>query len=153
MSFEYILNHYKKSLRRGQRVRVFGMLGVVTSATNHVYVRVDGQRHASPYHPDDVTPLPLHARAAPPGSGCWQFLLEVHGLDLAPGDEVITRDGRGVVVSSSYLRDERRSIEMERREPGITMAWVTVAHGERIAPYLAEEVTRPPTTAPTRTPA
>ena len=63
--FEYVNTHYGKSLKRGSIVTVprtvagqptARVLGVATKATHHVYVRVDGEKHANPYHPDDVEP-------------------------------------------------------------------------------------------------
>ncbi len=66
MSFEYIASYYGKTFKRGQIVRITdtsqnppppGKLGVVTKATNHVWVRPDGEKHANPYHPSDVEPV------------------------------------------------------------------------------------------------
>lgn len=63
MSFKYIASYYGKSFKKGQVVRVTdnsqrppppGKLGVVTGATQYVFVRLDGENHANPYHPDDV---------------------------------------------------------------------------------------------------
>lgn len=61
--FEYVNTHYAKSLKKGSIVSVprtdpgkpaRRVLGVATKATMHVYVRVDGEKHAMPYHPNDV---------------------------------------------------------------------------------------------------
>lgn len=58
MSFEYIAKRYGKRFHRGQRV-VCGereLKGAVTSATHHVFVRLDGNRQPLPYHPSEVNP-------------------------------------------------------------------------------------------------
>lgn len=52
--FDYIANTYGKRFHRGQEVIALGKFGVVTSADQYVHVRIDGLRHANPYHPDDV---------------------------------------------------------------------------------------------------
>ena len=59
MSFDYITQCYGLRFHRGQRV-VCGdrkKTGTVTSATHHVHVRLDGQKHTLPYHPSDVKPI------------------------------------------------------------------------------------------------
>lgn len=56
MSFEYIKSYYGLEFKRGQQVLALGKPGKVTSATNHVNVRLDGDKHARPYHPTDVVP-------------------------------------------------------------------------------------------------
>lgn len=44
-----------RSLRIGERVLARGKVGIVTGAIGgYVAVRLDGQRHARPYHPGDV---------------------------------------------------------------------------------------------------
>lgn len=57
MSFEYIEQTYRKRFFKGQIVRALGKLGTVDRATNHVYVKLQGQKHAGPYHPSDVDPV------------------------------------------------------------------------------------------------
>jgi hypothetical protein len=52
--FDYIRNAYGLNVGKGTRVTVGGKLGTVTGATHHVLVRVDGERHAEPWHPSDV---------------------------------------------------------------------------------------------------
>lgn len=54
MSFEYIANAYGKTFKKGQIVRALGKLGVVVKATHYVFVRLDGAKHANPFHPSDV---------------------------------------------------------------------------------------------------
>ena len=59
MSFQYIRNMYKVPAKRGGRVEVTQMngavfLGTITHATHYVFVRLDGEEHARPYHPDDL---------------------------------------------------------------------------------------------------
>ena len=54
MSFEYIEQAYGLKFKKGQIVRALGKLGVVAKATNHVYVRLNGEKSATPYHPTDV---------------------------------------------------------------------------------------------------
>lgn len=56
MSFDYIERAYGLRFHRGQRVIALGKPGVVTTADHHVHVRVDGMKHARPYHPTDVEP-------------------------------------------------------------------------------------------------
>ena len=53
--FDYIRNTYGLNLGKGTRVMVGGKPGTVTGATHHVLVKVDGERHAFPWHPSDVT--------------------------------------------------------------------------------------------------
>jgi hypothetical protein len=54
MSFEYIKSYYGIEFKKGQRVLALGKSGTVSSATNHVYVKLDGARQGMPYHPTDV---------------------------------------------------------------------------------------------------
>lgn len=56
MSFEYIKQAYGKKFQKGQIVLACGSLGVVEKATHHVFVRLSGEKRASPYHPGDVEP-------------------------------------------------------------------------------------------------
>jgi len=56
MSMEYIREYYKVPAKQGARVRYSGgreaHLGTIVSASGgHVNIRLDGQRHALPYHP------------------------------------------------------------------------------------------------------
>lgn len=56
MSFDYINRSYGLNAQRGMRVRYTGgkepQIGTVTSAEGaHLMIRLDGQRHAMPYHP------------------------------------------------------------------------------------------------------
>jgi hypothetical protein len=66
MSFDFIARAYGRRFHRDQRVRAGGRLGVVTSASLWVHVRLDGQHRASAYHPTDVEPAnePQDGRAA-----------------------------------------------------------------------------------------
>ena len=58
MSFEYIEQTYGKRFFKGQFVVCGGKtLGVVTKATHYVFVRPEGQKHADPWHPNDVKPV------------------------------------------------------------------------------------------------
>lgn len=34
-------------------MRIDGREGVITKATHHIYVRLDGEKHSFPYHPTD----------------------------------------------------------------------------------------------------
>jgi len=55
MSIEYVRRCYRMPwLKRGLRVLALGKPGRVTRATAHVYVRLDGEQHAKPYHPHDI---------------------------------------------------------------------------------------------------
>ena len=54
VSFEYIASYYGKTFKKGQIVRALGKLGVVVKATHYVFVRLDDEEHAKPYHPSDV---------------------------------------------------------------------------------------------------
>lgn len=56
MSFEYIRKTYKVPAKRGCRVEYTGgnetQLGTVVSSTGaHVNIRLDGTKHAMPFHP------------------------------------------------------------------------------------------------------
>ena len=59
MSLQYIRDFYSlPNLRRGTRVEYCGRdnmrkRGTVTSASNHVFIRLDGEKHSRPYHPRD----------------------------------------------------------------------------------------------------
>ena len=55
MSFEYIKDYYGKSFKKGQAVTALGKVGVITKATNYVFVKLNGDKTSQPYHPDDVT--------------------------------------------------------------------------------------------------
>jgi hypothetical protein len=57
MSFDWIRQTYGIDLRKGQIVRALGKPGVVVKAERLVYVRLDGEEHAFPYHPKDVAPI------------------------------------------------------------------------------------------------
>lgn len=54
MTLEYIKQVYGAEFTRGQRVKALGQSGIVTGATNHVLVRLDGHKYPTPYHPTDV---------------------------------------------------------------------------------------------------
>lgn len=54
MSFEYINNYYGLEFKKGEIVEALGKMGVVTKATNHVFVRLSGEKTATPYYPTDV---------------------------------------------------------------------------------------------------
>lgn len=53
-SLDYVNRTYQKNFKRGTRVLALGKPGVVTRGTHHVYVRLDGEKRAEPYHPNDV---------------------------------------------------------------------------------------------------
>lgn len=57
MSLEYIRKYYRVPAKRGKIVqyKANGKLGVITGASGpHVNVRLDGEKVALPYHPDDL---------------------------------------------------------------------------------------------------
>jgi hypothetical protein len=54
----YVREHYGLQVERGTRVIANGKPGTVRGATHHVWVRLDGERHAAPYHPGDVQIAP-----------------------------------------------------------------------------------------------
>ncbi|MFI5839425.1 hypothetical protein ACIA8K_06895 [Catenuloplanes sp. NPDC051500] len=52
MSLAYIRQRYAVPARRGARVVAAGQLGVITSARGaYIRVRLDGERHSTPWHP------------------------------------------------------------------------------------------------------
>lgn len=54
MSFDYIKSYYGVDAKRGQRVVANGKPGVITGADGqYVTIRLDGEKHAKPYHPID----------------------------------------------------------------------------------------------------
>lgn len=58
MSMAYIRKTYGVPVARGRRVEVRksnGALfyGRITRATHYVFIRLEGERHARPYHPTD----------------------------------------------------------------------------------------------------
>ena len=58
MSLAYVRNTYGVPAKRGMRVEYCGQdnvrrRGVITSASHHVRVRLDGEKHSRPYHPQD----------------------------------------------------------------------------------------------------
>jgi hypothetical protein len=73
MSFDYVRRFYGVPAKRGGRVLVTEsngakFYGTITRATHYVFVRIDGEKHARPYHPEDVeymTPL-CHERPVSP---------------------------------------------------------------------------------------
>ncbi len=55
MSLKYIREYYEVPAKRGKPVRYRGKAGVVTGSSGAlVKVRLDGQKHARPYHPTDL---------------------------------------------------------------------------------------------------
>lgn len=55
---DYVRRYYGLDVKRGERVKVFGRLGRVTSGdAQYVRVRVDGERVSWHYHPYDVEKL------------------------------------------------------------------------------------------------
>ena len=56
--FDYVRNAYGLNIGKGTRVTVGGKPGTVTGANHRVLVRVDGERHAMPWHPGDVKVIP-----------------------------------------------------------------------------------------------
>lgn len=58
--FAYIEKYYGLSFHRGQQVLALGKPGTVKGTESaHVMVKLDGMKFARPYHPRDVSPLPL----------------------------------------------------------------------------------------------
>lgn len=54
MSLEYIRNTYRVPAWRGGRVTYRGQPRIITGANGpHVAIRLDGAKHALPYHPTD----------------------------------------------------------------------------------------------------
>lgn len=58
MSMDYVRKTYGVPAKRGGRVEVRqdnGAVfdGTITKATHYVWIRLDGTRHARPYHPTD----------------------------------------------------------------------------------------------------
>jgi hypothetical protein len=56
MSLDYIVRSYGVAAKRGGRVRYTGgkepRLGTITGASDgHLSIRLDGEKHANPYHP------------------------------------------------------------------------------------------------------
>lgn len=56
MSLDYIRSYYSVPARRGGRVEYLGggkpQLGTITGARGgHIKIRLDGHKHANPYHP------------------------------------------------------------------------------------------------------
>lgn len=56
MSLDYIRSYYSVPARRGGRVEYTGggkpQLGTITGASGvHIKIRLDGNKHANPYHP------------------------------------------------------------------------------------------------------
>lgn len=56
MSFDYIRSAYNVPAKLGGRVRYTGgiaaQLGTITGASGgHLSIRLDGQKHANPFHP------------------------------------------------------------------------------------------------------
>ena len=53
-TFDYIRNYYRVPARFLGRVRVEGKgEGTMTKATHYVWIRLDDEKHAKPYHPKD----------------------------------------------------------------------------------------------------
>lgn len=54
-SLEYIRNHYSVPARVGKHVEYKGKRGVVTGGVNaYVEVRLEEEKNARPYHPNDL---------------------------------------------------------------------------------------------------
>lgn len=53
-SLEYVRKHYGVPARVGGKVRAGKKLGVIVCGTNYVFVRLNGEKHALPYHPEDL---------------------------------------------------------------------------------------------------
>jgi hypothetical protein len=50
--FDYVRRYYGVPAGRGVRVTDYqGRTGTITRATHYVFVRLDGTRHAIPFHP------------------------------------------------------------------------------------------------------
>ena len=51
-SLDYVKDYYGLPfIKRGMKVSVNGKTGVITSGSNHIHVRFEGQTHASHCHP------------------------------------------------------------------------------------------------------
>jgi hypothetical protein len=56
--FAYVRDAYGMPwLKRGIAVLADGKPGTVTDATHYVFVRLNTEKHARPYHPRDVTQI------------------------------------------------------------------------------------------------
>ena len=54
--FDYIRDYYGLDIKKGMHVLdAKGRRGVVVGATHHVKVRLEGEKHANFYHPNDLT--------------------------------------------------------------------------------------------------
>jgi len=54
--YDYVRRYYNVPAYIGVRVRVGGKEGVIVDAKGsqqYVHIRLDGQKHANPYHPTD----------------------------------------------------------------------------------------------------
>ena len=52
---EYVRNYYKVPAKKGKIVSYNGKLGVITGGSGpHVKVKLEGEKHARPYHPSDL---------------------------------------------------------------------------------------------------
>lgn len=51
MGLRYVRDRYRVPARRGGRVWIDGRVGTITSASHHIRVRFDGERHSTPCHP------------------------------------------------------------------------------------------------------
>ena len=52
---EYVRNYYGVPAKKGKVVSYNGKLGVITGASGpHVKVKLEGAKHALPYHPMDL---------------------------------------------------------------------------------------------------
>jgi len=55
VSLEYIRDYYRVPAKKGKIVIYKGKFGIITGARGpHVKVRLDGEKHAKPYHPSDL---------------------------------------------------------------------------------------------------
>ncbi len=54
MSLQYVRDYYKVPAIKGAAVTYRGKPGTITGASGpHVMIRLDGEKHARPYHPKD----------------------------------------------------------------------------------------------------
>lgn len=54
--YDYVRRYYNVPAHIGVRVKVGGKEGIIVKANGsqqYVHIRLDGQKHANPYHPTD----------------------------------------------------------------------------------------------------
>lgn len=62
---EYVRDYYGVPAYRGMRVNVYGKDGVIEKGEgSYIMVRLDGDKHARPYHPTDGVTYKIEAAKA-----------------------------------------------------------------------------------------